>query len=272
MYKAIENSLYTKKPESFEKIKVASREFSGAYCGSNIVQDDIFGIMENYTSKQERPLELFRIPINDEELCACTFLRGDRIFVSVNSEMILAKQIFAAAHELYHIYCYFDGDDYDLPSQGSILMSSSLEADKIETEDMSANAFAGLLLAPSSQIREQIDIYGINTKNISFEDVLKLVDLFAIPYKAMVLRLYEEKYLDASGVRKLFEISDDDLTSQINITGKGKRWYRVPSDNIAFGSLIENFEKNKQLDILNEYHRLIDEKRMAEIREALERN
>lgn len=272
MYKAIENSLFSKRPDKFEKIRIVAREFSGAYSGSNIVQDDIFGIIENYTRRQGRPLELFRIPIDDDEFCACTFLRGGRIFITINSQMILAKQIFAAAHELYHIYCYFEEDNHELSSQGSILMSASLQVDNAEIEDTEANAFAGLFLAPSAQIREQIDIYGINTEKVCFDDVLKLVDLFAIPYKAMVLRLFEEKYLDAQEVRKFFEISEDDVTKQINITGKGKRWYRVPSDRIAFGSLIENFDANKQLDVINEYRKRLDEKRIAEICDELKEN
>ena len=232
----------------------------------------MFGVIENYTGREGRPLELFRIPVEDEELCACTFLRGNRIFVMINSQMILAKQIFAAAHELYHIYCYFEGDNMNLSRHGSILMSSSLDSEEIESEDMEANAFAGLFLAPSGQIREQIEIYGIDPEHISFADVLKLIDLFAIPYKAMVLRLYEEKYLEETGVREFFDVGDAEVERQISLTGKGKRWYRVPSDRIAFGSLMENFEVNKQLEALNEHRQETDEKRIGELWELLKRN
>ncbi|MCD7863484.1 MAG: ImmA/IrrE family metallo-endopeptidase [Lachnospiraceae bacterium] len=272
MYKALENSLFSRKPEKFENIRVIAREFNGAYNGNNIVQDDVFGIIENYTGREGRPLELFHIPIEDQELCACTFLRGDRIFAMINSNMILAKQIFAAAHELYHIYCYFEGENMNLSRHGSILTSSSMDAEEIEAEDMEANAFAGLFLAPSVQISERMDIYGIDTKNILFADILKLIDLFAIPYKAMLLRLYEEKYLNEARVRDLFSIGEAEVIRQIKITGKGKRWYRIPSDRIGFGSLMENFEVNKQLDALNEHRLQTDEKRIAELYEMLKQN
>ena len=78
------------------------------------IQDDIFNVLENYVIHHDMPFELLRYPIADVELCACTFIRQGRMFVMVNSAIPLSKQIFAAAHELYHIYCYFEDMDFEL--------------------------------------------------------------------------------------------------------------------------------------------------------------
>ena len=54
---------------------------------------------------------MLRYPIHDDELWALTFLKQDTIFVCVNTALPLCKQFFAAAHELYHIYCYVENAD-----------------------------------------------------------------------------------------------------------------------------------------------------------------
>lgn len=54
---------------------------------------------------------MLRYPIHDDELWALTFLKQDTIFVFVNTAFPLCKQFFAAAHELYHIYCYVENAD-----------------------------------------------------------------------------------------------------------------------------------------------------------------
>ena len=99
--------LFKRNNKRFNQIKAAASGFSDLYIGCNIIQDDIFTVIENYARIKDIPLEWLRFPIDDSELCACTFIRGGRIFVMLNSALPMAKQIFAAAHELYHIRCSF---------------------------------------------------------------------------------------------------------------------------------------------------------------------
>ena len=92
--------------KSLDKLKSEQLFFNSLYNKNNIVQDDIFSVLENYVARHDMPFELLRYPIGDAELCACTFIRQGRMFVMINSAIPLSKQIFAAAHELYHIFCY----------------------------------------------------------------------------------------------------------------------------------------------------------------------
>jgi len=263
MYKALENSLFVSNYERFCDIQAAVKKFNALYNGANIVQDDVFTIAENYVRKNDMTLELLRIPVEDPEFCACTFIRQNRVFVMINTAMPVSKQIFAIAHELYHIYCFFEGEDrQSLVKHGSVLKSKVLEDASIE--DIEANAFAGLLLAQREQLDFQISVYDIVRENLSWRDCVKLMDAFAIPYKAIVLRLYEEKMIDESKARDLFAQSSTDVNDYIRLTGKGLRWLE-PTNTVQLGSLQENFRINAGTDSLTETRKESDQKRIDEI-------
>ena len=239
MCRVLDNSLFIKDKKKYVKISECVTSFNSLYNKNNIIQDDIFNILENYVTRHEMPFDLLRYPIADTELCACTFIRQGRMFVMVNSALPISKQIFAAAHELYHIYCYFEENDPVLLQTGSILESDVLDDEAKEIEDMEANAFAALLLAPKERIDEQTDVYNISYKNISIPIVLRIMDIFAIPYKAAVLRLFEEEKINVKTAKELLQKDEAEINKQIELTGKAARWQEIPKDFIRFGSLAE---------------------------------
>ena len=180
----LENSLFETQPHKFEHLNELTRQFATIYCGNSIVKDNIFAVIENYARKKEIHLEILRFPIHDEELWAMTFLKKGTIFVCVNSELALCKQFFAAAHELYHIYCYVEDADQSYIKNGSMLDSDTANETGKTQEDVEANAFAGLLLMPDQLLSNQIDLFGIDKDDMDTDSVLSLMDMFAIPYKA----------------------------------------------------------------------------------------
>lgn len=270
MCKVLDNSLYIKAHKRYIKIKECVTSFNSLYNKNNIIQDDIFNVLENYVMHHDMPFELLRFPIKDDELCACTFIREGRMFVMVNSAIPLSKQIFAAAHELYHIYCYFEEKDFALLQSGSILASNVLDDSAREMEDMEANAFAALLLAPKDRLEEQSDVYGLSYKNVSVQVVLKIMDIFAIPYKAAVLRLFEEDKIDKKNAGKLLEISSEEISKQIEVTGKAARWQETPRGLIRFGSLAEKMYELEQWESVRDERLEGDKARLRDIMEQLE--
>ena len=247
MNKLLENCLYNLDRDEFNKFKLKVAQFNVACNGANIVQDDIFSIIRNYARQNDMPLEILRYPIEDSELCACTFLREGRIFVFINAAIPLGKQIFAAAHELYHIRCYFEGNDPDFSKKGSILKTANIDEVDVQTEDVKANAFAGLFLAPNEALRAQIGIYGINTKKMTNRDIYTLMDIFAIPYKAMVLRLFEEEIIKENEAEIFLSMPVEEVEKEIGLCGIGRRWLKLTKDSLEFGSLEENLEINDKL-------------------------
>lgn len=246
MERFLEGILFNTDQNHFGHIKDITSAFMTRYVGDNIIQDDIFSVIENYAEAKEMPLEWIRLPIDDNELCACTFIRGGRIFVMLNTNIPLSKQIFAAAHELYHIRCYLEENDSELERSGSILNSQTIDDVTTLAEEMEANAFAGLLLAPGEVMEQQIKIYRINREDFSIDDVLTLMNIFAIPYKAMVLRLMEERIILEEKAKELLKIPSEDISNRIKVTGKAKRWSLIPKGNESLGSIIENIMINSE--------------------------
>lgn len=265
MCKVLDNSLYIKDRKKYLKISECVTSFNALYNKNNIVQDDIFSVLENYVVRHDMPFELLRYPIGDTELCACTFIRQGRMFVMINSAISLSKQIFAAAHELYHIYCYFEEKDFSLLQSGSILESDVIDDEAKELEDMEANAFAALLLAPRDRLEEQSDVYNLSYKDVSVQVILKIMDIFAIPYKAAILRLFEEEKIDIKTARKLLQIDSDEISKQIEVTGKAARWQEIPRNFIQFGSLTEKMYDLEQWEGVRDERLNSDKARLNEI-------
>lgn len=269
MNKLIENCLYRCDRKEFDLLRGKVAQLNVICNGYNIVQDDIFGIIKNYARLNDTPLEILRYPIDDAELCACTFLREGRIFVLINAAVPFGKQIFAAAHELYHIRCYFEGSDPEFPQKGSILKSAVLDEADVQTEDMEANAFAGLFLAPGESLHSQISIYGIDTAKLKSRDIYTLMDIFAIPYKAMILRLYEEGIINENQAELFLSISPEQVEKEINLCGIGRRWQKLTKDSLEFGSLEENLHINDSLGFVAESRIEADKESLEKIKAAL---
>ncbi len=266
MGKVLEESLYEKDVKRFEKIADASKEFSGAYCGSSILGASVFGIIENYARKKEMALEILRYPFRDEELWAFTFVKEGTIFLCINSELAMCKQIFAAAHELYHIRCYVEGTNMDTIRTGSVLEAKVADDFAMTQEDLDANAFAGLLLMPDGLLREQIRLYGINEADFKVDDILTLMEVFAIPYKAVILRLFEEHVITEAKAYDLLRYDASYVARRIEFTGKAKQWQMNSGNNEYFGSLLDNLEFNSENELLTESREKADRKFLKEIK------
>lgn len=269
MSKILNESLYQKQRKRFDKVNNISKEFASVYCGTTILRDSIFGVVENYAQKRESDLEILRYPFHDKELWAFTFVKKGSVFLCINSELPLCKQIFAAAHELYHIYCYVEDKNQSTIIDGSVLDSKTADDIAMTQEDLEANAFAGLLLMPDARMHEQLLIFDIDKSHIEIDDVLTLMELFALPFKAIILRLFEGQILTEVKANKMLEYDSEYINQRINITGKAKNW-QLDSKGIArFGSLLENLEFNSENGFITESREESDRKYLEEIMRSL---
>lgn len=142
----------------------------------------------------------------------------------VNTELPMCKQIFATAHKLYHIHCYAEDINTSTITAGSLLDSKTFDEAAASQENLEANAFAGLLLMPDSSLIEQFKMFGISKDDMSIDDVLILMDLFALPYKAVVLRLAESGLITVEKARKLLQEDSNHIAIRIELTGKAEQW------------------------------------------------
>lgn len=89
-------------------------------------------------------------------------------------------------------------------------------------EDLEANAFAGLLLMPDASVIEQFKMFGISKENMGIDDVLVLMDLFALLYKAVVLRLVESSVITEEKAKSLYQENNESISVRIELTGKAE--------------------------------------------------
>ena len=230
MNNVLEDSLFVSQNKKFDEIQSIVRQFSAEYVGNSVIKDNIFAVIQNYARKKEIALEMLRYPIHDDELWALTFLKQDTIFVCVNTALPLCKQFFAAAHELYHIYCYVENADQSYIKNGSMLDSATGDETGRTQEDLEANAFAGLLLMPDQLLHEQILLYGLDKDLVSVDSALMLMDMFAMPYKAVVLRLFESGNISHQQAEKLLEVGSAERVYARQSARRGKRTEDSPHD------------------------------------------
>ncbi|MBE6013764.1 MAG: ImmA/IrrE family metallo-endopeptidase [Lachnospiraceae bacterium] len=266
----LDESLFSKQPKRFDETNQKAKSFVVNFCGSTIIRGSIFEVVTNYARVKELPLEILRYPFKDEELWAFTFVKKGTVFLCVNSELSLCKQFFATAHELYHIYCYAEDLNVDTITKGSLLNSKTVDDRADSQEDLEANAFAGLLLMPDAMLDEQIRIYGIAREQITVDDVLTLMELFALPYKATVLRLVENGIIDVTRARNLLNEDKCYVEERMELTGKANVWQQDSRDLSYFGSLLDDMEYNKENDLLTTGRESSDTELLESIRKGFQ--
>lgn len=180
--------------EEIRDIKSQVQKLKSEYNTINpIIRDQVFSILES-------KCVVLYFPIQDEIANACYIPRhnydGSEIkFVFIDTSKPLEKQVFAAAHELAHILKVSD-------SQGETLSDADLN-DKQETI---ANRFAAELLINEDVFRKYMKEN--LSKTFLIDTIIKLMDIFLVPYKSIVYRFEEIFNMDSEAINQLIEFDD----------------------------------------------------------------
>lgn len=125
---------------------------------------------------------------------------GPITFIGLNTSLFFDEQIFALAHELYH-FITKTGKAYE-----------TYEEVEDELTENKADRFAAELLLPGDVLRSRV-ISQFKCSNLSEVSELRLLRFIAriqdewwLPYRSIVLRLWEEGYIEKSIFDKLFDI------------------------------------------------------------------
>lgn len=171
--------------EEIEKFVANFIEINQIFFPNPIIRDDILHFLETKCNVLYYPL--------DDDNDGCSLKRvvngKEEIFVFINTHKPKEKQVFTAAHELGHI-C---GLEESLRSR-----FPELFWDKIREDVM--NYFAACLLMSKEEFKKKAIQHIKNAKNedeISavFKPIIQLMDVFFVPFKAVVLRLAETGFM-----------------------------------------------------------------------------
>lgn len=185
--------------EELEEIVNKVNMCLGKYKKSNrIIKEDIFKILEMNA-------KIIYYPIEDDDICGFVYKFKGYKFCYINSYIPLEKQVFAAAHELYHIL-------YDVIEKGELIcmeaIDEELTTNNTNREDLKANRFAAEFLVPEDVIRNELSIRGILKDSFDLNGVVELMDVFLVPFKTIVRRLYEIDYISKDKFREFLAKED----------------------------------------------------------------
>lgn len=164
------------------------------------------------------------MPMDDNFSGMCLRYDDCTNFMLINSKMVLGRQNFTIAHELYHLFVQ-DKNDFEVHSCDINNPKSPVERH--------ANSFASYFLLPETGVKEMMVKINCTRNNINPAHIITLCGCFGVSYQAMLIRL--DKIL------RLPENRFDDLWSFPPVSyaeqcGLKTDVFRIPTrDNVIIG-------------------------------------
>ena len=185
--------------------KRSTKELEGFFV-NQILREDIFNILDACCTVIYRPF-----PDEDNDGFHVSYpvdyagydsSGGYAHFVFINTAKPLEKQVFAAGHELGHIWNVADSIwDHSF---------SEIKSRTKENEEAAMNRFSAELLMPEKQFMElaegQLKYYRKSGKLKvvdAFRMITSLMNEFCVPAQAVILRLYETRCLPPEVCKQL---------------------------------------------------------------------
>lgn len=194
-----------------EEVKTQAKEKLGVCRKTNdIIGSQIFSILGLYA-------RVIYYPLGESAPWGFTRISGSKNdsglkkpFVTINTSIPDDCQVFAAAHELYHIWYERKPD---------VLPPDLLDGAAKEINERKANRFAAEFLMDEPVLRQEMDLYKI--KKITVKSAIYLSALFTVPYRAMVKRLYEIGQINEAEMKDLLAETEESIM-------KYRKRYAVP--------------------------------------------
>ncbi len=179
-------------------------------------------------------------PLDEDGPWGFTCQGDGKPFIAINTAIAVEKQVFAAAHELYHIW--FNGKSDFIPS--SVLGEIDEQGVILDSSELKANRFSAEFLVEEALLKQEMQHYSIFSGRVAIKDILMLANLFFVPYETMVKRLFEINAITVNDC-------DAFLKQTPECVNNLRRRYSFPipaADNrIALGTLsdlaVKQFEK-----------------------------
>lgn len=148
-------------------------------------------------------------PLGKESVWGFTRIKGaigggqcQKPFVVINSSIPIDCQVFVAAHELYHIW---EDDKVD------VVPAYVMDDETGDRNELKANRFAAEFLVEEELLIKELRTYGIASDNVSLKDILILSELFCVPYRTMVKRLFEIGFITKTDRNRFLNASEQEV-------------------------------------------------------------
>lgn len=196
--------------------------------------DENITIIQNINLKMEEEFNIIKYPINNKELGGFVYKTDNNLFCFINSNQPRNFQNFVLIHEYYHII-----HDHNLEKNkiDAILLN---EEESINLLERKANYYASLMLLES--LRENYNKFIIDRKFTLKETLCYLIDLYKVPKKTILIRLFELGCINFDELYNNFNNDIDDLKEKFNKLGLDISILE-PSNVVKFDDINEEFNK-----------------------------
>lgn len=168
---------------------------------NDVIGPQIFSILEQHSRVLYYPLE-------DEDVWGFVERTAKGDFVCINTSISYDKQVFVAAHELYHILRRDRTEELTLAKD---LENGQISSEPASIEELKANRFAAAFLINGDLLRQEMAAFKISAKTLNLQGILRLANHFVVPFKTMVRRLFELNIINDVELSKYMGLSHSEL-------------------------------------------------------------
>lgn len=225
--------------------------------------DENISIIQNINLKIEEEFKIIKYPINNKELGGFVYKTDNNLFCFINSNQPRNFQNFILIHEYYHII-----HDHNLEKNkiNTVLLN---EEESINSIERKANYYASLMLLES--LRENYNKF-INDRKFTLEETIcYLIDLYKVPKKTILIRLFELGCINFDELYSNFNNDIDDLKEKFTRLGLDISILE-PSNVVKFDDINEEFNKARETGSMLESFLDQNELYYKKLRSSLEVN
>lgn len=162
-----------------------------ARIAEHIIEEEANSLRERFSLGDRLPVDIEGLLIKQGILTVftkmspdfsgmCLRYNSDTNFLLINSDIVLGRQNFTIAHELYHLFVQ-DDNDFKVHSCEIVNPKSAIERH--------ANTFASFFLLPQDGVVEVMRRIECTKKTINAAHIIMMCDYFGVSYKAMLVRV-----------------------------------------------------------------------------------
>jgi Zn-dependent peptidase ImmA (M78 family) len=165
------------------------------------IGEKIFNLIENTYQSY-----MLLYPLKTKKVAGFTRKQGEVFQIFVNTSFNNSFQIFAAAHELYHLIDFKERTEDEFIVCDTQDISENIDDSAKNIDEWKANYFSAAFLIPASVIRNRVKI--LKESNIFDEEnliieIIKLQYEYEVPFKTILKRLKELKLIRTNEYDKL---------------------------------------------------------------------
>lgn len=209
---------------------IVKKDLSGLY-------DDNINIIQNINLKMEDDFNIIKYPINNKELGGFVYKTDNNLFCFINSHQPRNFQNFVLIHEYYHMSHH---DNLEKNKIDTVLLN---EEESINLIERKANYYASLMLLDS--LRENYNKFIKDRKFILEDTICYLIDLYKVPKKTILIRLYELECITFDELYDNFNNNIENLQNRFNKLGLDTSILE-PSNVVKFDDIDKEFKKARK--------------------------